>query len=269
MFYKVFPLYNGAFTVNLDKDTPFFSNINQIPSFIFLAVDEDHEITLIDTGFDPLFIPGYQSEYQRQPEEELPALLDSKGYSVNDVSRVIQTHLHWDHTGHMQLFPHADFYLQVQELQALTRINHNAECSFITEHWLSLLDRFILVNGEYEIKPGMKVYLTGGHTEGHQVVTLNTRGGLVLLAGDAPFIYEDWWKVVSQEYWDKYRQGHGRHLFWDDSVRPQITAFLESKGCNNIIPAQPADYRQLKKLSKYTLFSHDPRKVKNRPQLSQ
>lgn len=261
MIYKVFPLYNGAFTVKLGNDSRFFSDVNQIPTFMFLAVGEDHEVTLIDTGFDPRFMPGYQSEYQRKPEEELPALLESKGYSISDVSRVIQTHLHWDHTGHMQLFPHAEFYLQVQELQALTEINPNEECSFITEHWLNLLDRFILVNGEYEIKPGMKVHLTGGHTEGHQVVTLNTRDGQVLLAGDAPFIYEDWWKIIPQEYWDKYRQGHGRHLFWGDNIRPQIKAFLESRGYSNITPAKPADYRQLKKLSKYTLFSHDPRLI--------
>ncbi|MGH6644243.1 MAG: N-acyl homoserine lactonase family protein, partial [Bradyrhizobium sp.] len=39
------------------------------------------------------------------------------GYAPSDVTHVIMSHAHWDHTGGMYLFPHARFFIGEGELQ--------------------------------------------------------------------------------------------------------------------------------------------------------
>jgi len=44
-------------------------------------------------------------------------------------------------------------------------------------------------NGEEEIAPGLSVHHVGGHTMGMQIVRVNTRRGVVVLASDASHLY--------------------------------------------------------------------------------
>ncbi len=254
MDYKIYPLYNGAFTVHFG-DQHIFPTVQSIPSFCFLLIGSDHKPVLVDTGFDPQYIPGIDSTADRKPENELAAALSRHGLVPADIELIIQTHLHWDHTGGMRLFPQARFVLQTQELLYLQQLPQIEECSFCPLHWLPLMGRFMTVNGTTTIKPGLRVHLTGKHTGGHQVVEVTTASGQYILAGDAPFNYDYMWESIPQQYWESFRQGPGHAQFWSAEVRPQLDAFLSSNPPDtDNIPLQ-----DIKQLPGQLILSHDNR----------
>lgn len=254
MNYHIVPIYNGSFTVRLGEN-PWFDDIVDIPSFCFLLKGETGPPLLVDTGFDTGFIPGLRSHYRRSPQEELPQALHRLGVSPDNIELVVQTHLHWDHTGGMKYFPQAGFVVQKRELQSLYRLPPAEECSYCPQHWLPFLDRFQLLDGTAAVKPGIRVRLAGRHTDGHQVVEVDTRAGKYILGGDAPFNYDDLWKQIPAEYWERYRQGPGRKFFWNSAVRTRLGCFLSQHGWNTDMKAQPLPVKQL---TGQLILSHDP-----------
>jgi N-acyl homoserine lactone hydrolase len=254
MNYTIYPLYNGAFTVGFGSQEV-FSNIENIPSFCFLVIGDDHTPVLVDTGFDRNWIPGINSTALRKPENELPAALAKYGLHTSDIKLVIQTHLHWDHTGGMGLFPHARFIVQAQELLYLQQLPPAQECSHCPAHWLPLMDCFDLVNGTTTIMPGLRVHLTGKHTGGHQVVEVTTASGPYILGGDAPFNYDYVWDIIPREYWDKFRQGPGHDQFWHAGVRSQLEAFISKHSLTDT----DTPLQNIKQLPGQLILSHDNR----------
>jgi hypothetical protein len=57
MNYTIYPLYNGAFTVGFGSQEV-FSNIENIPSFCFLVIGDDHTPVLVDE-----FIRSFLEKY--------------------------------------------------------------------------------------------------------------------------------------------------------------------------------------------------------------
>lgn len=258
MNHIIIPIYNGSFTVRFGQQK-FFPDVRNIPSFCFLLIDEQKHPVLVDTGFNPQFIPGVGSEYKRDTTNELSNALQRFGYSINDIEVIIQTHLHWDHTGGMELFPAARFLIQASELDYIANIPTIEECSFCPSHWISLLPNFQLLQGTTEIKPGLRVIWTGGHTGGHQVVEIQTSIGKVILGGDAPFNYERMWAMIPEELWPIYRQGPGKDFFWTDEIRPIIREFLQQNDHIAEIPLIKQNITKLKSETNQFITSHDPR----------
>lgn len=226
MKYEIIPIYNGSFTITLASGKNFFKKSVKIPSFVFLLKSPEGKNILIDTGFEPSSLPGSQSTYERKPEEELVNALYSQGIYPEDISAIIQTHLHWDHTGGLSYFPQAEIFVQAVEVKELMNLPLYAETGFCARHFMPALSRFTLLNGSCEIFPGLKVHLTGIHTPGHQVVTVDTEKGKIALLGDALFDYGEWWKNIPEEWWEKYRQGRGKDKFWPPDTREKIQNFL-------------------------------------------
>ncbi|MBO8158863.1 N-acyl homoserine lactonase family protein [Thermosyntropha sp.] len=262
MNYKITPIYNGSFIITLASGNNFFKKSVKIPSFIFLLQSEDGENLLVDTGFDPSFIPGSKSTYERTQKEELLNALYDKGIHPDDISMVIQTHLHWDHTGGIPCFPKAQFYLQALELKKLIEMPVYAETSFCPRHFMPYLSRFTLLNGSLELRPGIEICFTNKHTPGHQALIVNTNKGKVALIGDALFDYGEWWKNIPEEFWEKYRQGIGKHLFWQENIRQDIKKFLISKQAFNLPEPESIPVSEIEKKSNFSINSHDPRLFK-------
>ena len=199
-------MYNGRFSISFGKQK-YIQEIRNIPCFCFLVIDKQGHPVLIDTGFSRHYVPGVKSEYQRETIEELSNAIRKFGYSTDDIDTIVQTHLHWDHTGGMALFRAARFFIQSSELEYIANIPTLLEGAFCPSHWLDLLPNFKLLHGSTEIKPGVRVIWTGGHTPGHQVVKVQTSAGDVILGGDAPFKNETMHYDVPEEFWLSYKRG--------------------------------------------------------------
>lgn len=156
---------------------------------------------LIDTGIDNL--EGYLTEEQERcfvsaPSRSTEALLREAGVAPEDVDTLILTHLHFDHYINARLFPNARIIINRREwLYSLMPENkrYAPRAGFPREvfGWLAneAWERLTLVDGEVEVLPGIRVIWTGGHSPGHQIVTVKTEQGTVIIPGDEIYMYEN------------------------------------------------------------------------------
>ncbi|MGZ4165144.1 MAG: N-acyl homoserine lactonase family protein [Solirubrobacteraceae bacterium] len=150
---------------------------------------------VVDTGFSAA---GGGSRGRSFLVEPLEALRRA-GVDPDAVDMVINTHLHYDHTGHLDAFDdvpvlvnrtefefwtgvyaeRAQFgaHIEPRELEALaTRVKSGA---------VTLLDR------ETEVAPGVTVAEVGGHSPGQTILFIQGEQGPILLASDAVHFYEE------------------------------------------------------------------------------
>ena len=106
--------------------------------------------------------------------------LKSANLDPDAVRMLINTHMHFDHSGQNSAFPGLPIVVQQAEWEVAWDDGHT-----VTE-WLDFEGaRYERVAGDVEVAPGVHVLSTPGHTPGHQSVTVHTDEGLVLIAGQA------------------------------------------------------------------------------------
>ncbi|WP_042363936.1 N-acyl homoserine lactonase family protein [Streptacidiphilus neutrinimicus] len=141
-------------------------------------VGTDSGLVLFDTGIGAAD-PETEAHY-RPRRRPLAAALADAGVAVGDVSLVVNCHLHFDHCGGNPSFPRTPVVVQTAELAAA-----RGEAYTFPE----LVDfpgaRYEELDGEAEIRPGVWIIPTPGHTAGHQSLVLRRPDGTVILAGQA------------------------------------------------------------------------------------
>jgi len=172
-----------------------------IAMMIWLVRGNGHNI-LVDSGFyhDRFFKDWHVNDFIK-PSETLKPL----GVKAEDITDVIITHMHWDHADGMDLFPNARIWIQKDELQYYageawqSKDTHGGidPDDVLTLVKLNTLGHVGLVNGDaQEIIPGITCYTGGRHTYASQYVGVNTSAGIVVLASDNMYLYENLEKHV-------------------------------------------------------------------------
>ncbi|MCM3023219.1 N-acyl homoserine lactonase family protein [Heyndrickxia ginsengihumi] len=151
---------------------------------------------LIDTGIHELqWVEEHIGLCRQQSDETIiEALRTGVGWSPGDVDIVINTHLHYDHCGNNRLFKNARFYVQRKEWEAAHNPIPCQEPIYLKKLFNSEAVNYFnwkFVDGEDEIVPGVKVFLTPGHSEGHQSVLVNTEEGILCVSGDVSNLLEN------------------------------------------------------------------------------
>lgn len=150
---------------------------------------------LVDTGFGTAVARARSRErcLRGDPLDVIRAL----GVSPEELPEVVLTHLHFDHCGELDRFPSARFWLQRREMAFWTgpsasrpsfrRVVEGVDLTAVVE--LNLRGRVRWVDGDAILAPGLSVHHVGGHTDGMQVVRVQTAHGVVVLASDASHYY--------------------------------------------------------------------------------
>lgn len=147
------------------------------------------ESIVVDTGFTQEAAQRRRREFLRCPTDALRHL----GVDPQTVHDVVITHLHYDHAGNLDKFPHARFHIQEAEVAFATG---PCMCEPFLRHAFDVEDVVQLVRqvyagrvtfhqGEAQLRPGLTLHRIGGHTDGLQVVRVHTARGWVVLASDA------------------------------------------------------------------------------------
>jgi glyoxylase-like metal-dependent hydrolase (beta-lactamase superfamily II) len=157
------------------------------------ALVSESRVIVVDTGFD-----------ERMARERGRTLLKSPGAGLQQlgidpagVQDVLITHMHYDHCGNHALFPAARYHVQDRELKFCTgrHMTHPfMRFPFEEDDVVAMVrrvyaGRVVFHDGDEEIAPGLSVHHVGGHTMGMQVVRVETRRGVVVLASDASHLY--------------------------------------------------------------------------------
>jgi glyoxylase-like metal-dependent hydrolase (beta-lactamase superfamily II) len=175
---------------------------NRIPMGMrCLLVEHEDELLLIDTGVGNKETTKFHDIYgiENTVSDGPTALEDgirAAGFSPDDVTLVINTHLHFDHAGgnttkdaegHVApTFRNARYVVQRGELAYAERPNERTSASYFPANWDAVVaaGRFELLDGEQEIIPGVRVRHTPGHTPHHQSVVLSSGGETACFLGD-------------------------------------------------------------------------------------
>lgn len=189
-YYTIYPL-NLGMTIR-DKSGAAYQKSPgtpcNLPIIAFYVTDGTEKI-LVDTGGDPADGTKHMP-YTQDPEEFIDKALEKIGVKSEEITKVILTHLHWDHASNNTLFPNAVFYVQKKELQyavaplEIHKKYYDLPLIFQTE--------YVVLDGDAQIMDGISVVLTPGHSPGSQTVLVNTHNGLFALTGDLVTIYECW-----------------------------------------------------------------------------
>lgn len=166
----------------------------EIPCFCYLVEGLDDGLLLVDTGMaDTERANKYHHPGSRQPEgmsiiEQLAKL----GIAPEDIKTVVFTHMHWDHIYYMDRFVNAQFYANEEEYKfAMDPIplyykSYEAPQLGIVRPFEGITIH--TTRGEAEIRPGVRVFETFGHSPGHQCVEIDTKDGSYICTGDALFV---------------------------------------------------------------------------------
>lgn len=162
---------------------------------IFWVLRSDEEVVLVDTGFDYDYGIQYMSGFKQAAQGDPITQLKEMGIAPEDVSKVILTHLHYDHFSKTALaYKNADFFVQKKELESVLCPRHPWFAKFAdidTIKEIKRQSRFLFAEGDVTICKGIGVVWTGGHTPGHQSIIVDTPKGKALLLGDISFTYEN------------------------------------------------------------------------------
>jgi len=189
--------------------TPDELNRIEIPLNCLLIKTPDANI-LVDTGIGNKLDEKFRELYSVKQPPDIESGLANLGLKPEDIDFVVNTHLHFDHCGWntifksessatdcsgrpwsankeiLPTFPCAKYIIQKQEWSDATHPNERTRASYFKENFIPLENsgQLILVEGENEIQPGVKVINTIGHTKGHQSVMIESEGKKAIFWGD-------------------------------------------------------------------------------------
>jgi glyoxylase-like metal-dependent hydrolase (beta-lactamase superfamily II) len=106
------------------------------------------------------------------------------GVRPEDVTIVVNTHLHFDHCGNNPLFKNAKFIIQTEELRYAYAPDRYMRVSYLRDFFDFEAD-YLRLNGKYTLDDEIQIIPTYGHTIGHQSVIVPWHGKNIVYAGDA------------------------------------------------------------------------------------
>jgi glyoxylase-like metal-dependent hydrolase (beta-lactamase superfamily II) len=162
-----------------------------------LLIEDGKNLILIDSGLGEKQDEKFFAHYNRSNEVSLSSSINSLGFSINDITDVFFTHLHFDHCGGataregdkiIPVFKNAKFWCSKSHWEwATVNPNPREKASFLNENimplkesgQLNLFDSTGLV-----ADLGLEFISVDGHTEKMSLPKINYKGNLILFASD-------------------------------------------------------------------------------------
>lgn len=143
-----------------------------------LLIEKEDKRILIDTGMGNKQSEKFFSHYQPHGDATLLGSLKAKGFSPEDITDVVLTHLHFDHCGGavskdangnlFTTFPNATYWSDEEHWKWAINPNARERASFLKENILPIQEagQLEFVNEYTKIIPELSFALANGHTEG-------------------------------------------------------------------------------------------------------
>ena len=240
-------------------------------------IDTGKEVILVDTGIPagtPEEVPNEQSLlYTGKDICSYMEAFAALGYKPEQVTKILLTHKHADHSGELKSFPNAKIYVNADEVTAeeLKGLGNILPVSFTDGAYYNFPDSQKITEGVYYIK-------AKGHTNGNSIVIAESDGLFYMLHGDITYVdealYENKLSVVyedpsaARETLDRVREFVRNHpTVYCGTHTPQGYENLEAKRVMDLDDPMPTvladvDFSEKKASGKYVCsicgYVYDP-----------
>lgn len=170
---------------------------NRIPlNMRCLLIEGAGRLMLVDNGLGDKYDDKFSKIFAVNHEyAELNRSLNELGYTVEDITDVIITHLHFDHCGGSTrrtddgldvVFKNARHLVQREHWEWAQTPNVRERNSFLKENMAPLQSSGLLefLDGPSEIAPGIEVLIANGHTQAMQLVKISDTATTLVFAAD-------------------------------------------------------------------------------------
>jgi glyoxylase-like metal-dependent hydrolase (beta-lactamase superfamily II) len=154
-----------------------------------LYVEGAGERVLVETGMGDKWQPRQSEMYALKRERTLgESLLAVTGRAPEDVTVVVNTHLHFDHAGGntkldeegraVPSFPNARYLVSRAEYEHAEAPHERDRASYLPENWRPLAEagQLQLMPADYEVLPGLRLETVPGHSRTMQCWRLESGG---------------------------------------------------------------------------------------------
>ena len=167
-----------------------------------LLVEEGDHLILIDTGIGNKQNEQFFSHYHLHGNDNLENSLKNAGYSTDDVTDVLLTHLHFDHCGGAvkwknndrkvlePVFKNATFWSNTKHWEWANYPNYREKASFLQNNILPIKEsgQLKFVKRDHLITstllPNIDVFFADGHTESQMIPIINYIGQKIVFMAD-------------------------------------------------------------------------------------
>ncbi len=160
-----------------------------------LLLNGDRKI-LIDSGMGNKWDAKSKSIYSiNQNEFSLDNELVKAGISASEITDVIITHLHFDHTGgsiklenekFIPAFPNAKYHVQRKNFEWAVNPSERDRGSYIKENFIPLYEAGVLnlIDNNIKFDDEIEFLVVNGHTFSQQLVKISDSSSTILYCGD-------------------------------------------------------------------------------------
>lgn len=210
---KIYPINTGNFKLDggamfgvvpkslWQKTNPADENNLCSWSMRCLLIEDGNRLMLIDTGIGDKQSEKFFSHYYLHGNDSLHLNLSKYGFSVDDITDVFLTHLHFDHcggaiqwdknqTGFEPVFKNAHYWSTENHWKWATEPNPREKASFLQENIIPIQEsgqlKFVDRKGLYssDVFPNIDVLFVDGHTESMMIPHIHHKGKTIVFMAD-------------------------------------------------------------------------------------
>lgn len=207
--YKLYSIQTGYFKLDggamfgvvpkqlWSKTNPSDQNNNIEMCMRSLLLVSDNKKILIDTGIGNKISPKFETIYSVNiKEHDLKKSIDELGFSTDDITDVILSHLHFDHCGgttyygdekNIQLtFPNATHHIHRKQWEWAINPSERDKASYMPENYTLLKEKNVLnlIDDDYDFDEYISILSVNGHTPGQLLVLIQDSQKKLLYGAD-------------------------------------------------------------------------------------
>ena len=199
--------FGGEGKENTDEQVIYRSSLQNF------LIDMGNEVILVDTGFqNDMKAPAKKLGAPLYMGEKLKDYMDAfaeLGYSPEQVTKILITHKHPDHTAALQYFPNAKVYISPEDADAMKLSGENIVRAEYRDSYKNFPHAEKVAEGVWFIE-------AKGHTKGNSIIIAELDGLYYMMHGDVTYcdaalkanklsiIFED--QTAARETLDRVRE---------------------------------------------------------------
>lgn len=166
-----------------------------------MLIEDGDRLILVDTGIGDKQSEKFFSHYYLSDEKSFEPNLNALGFSLDDITDVFLTHLHFDHcggaikwnkdrTGFEPVFKNAHYWSTENHWKWATEPNAREKASFLQENILPIQEsgqlKFVERNGDFtkNVFNNFDVLFVDGHTDSMMIPHIHYKGKTIVFMAD-------------------------------------------------------------------------------------